>query len=68
MPFFFEFVWQGLMFVITQMLLVCVIFPVFSAAMLIATGQLLIQFWSSVYFKVVHYKFLWFSITIFLLL
>jgi hypothetical protein len=38
-PFFFEFVWQGLMFVITQMLLVCVIFPVFSAAMIVATGQ-----------------------------
>lgn len=37
-PFFFEFVCQGLMFVITQMLLVCVIFPVFSAAMVIATG------------------------------
>jgi len=39
MPFLFEFVWQGLMFVITQMLLVCIIFPVFSAAMVIATGQ-----------------------------
>ncbi|XP_033609843.1 multidrug resistance-associated protein 5 isoform X2 [Cryptotermes secundus] len=37
-PFFFEFVWQGLMFVITQMLLVCVIFPVFSAAMIVATA------------------------------
>jgi hypothetical protein len=41
-PFFFEFVWQGLMFVITQMLLVCVIFPIFSAAMIVATGQLVI--------------------------
>jgi hypothetical protein len=53
-PFFFEFVCQGLMFVITQMLLVCVIFPVFSAAMVIATGQSLIQFWSSIYCKVMH--------------
>ncbi|XP_046999518.1 ATP-binding cassette sub-family C member 5-like isoform X1 [Schistocerca americana] len=37
-PFFFEFVWQGLMFVITQMFLVCFIFPIFSIAMAVATG------------------------------
>lgn len=53
MPFFFEFVWQGLMFVITQMLLVCVIFPVFSAALIVATGQSVIILWSSLYFNVI---------------
>lgn len=35
-PFFFEFVWQGLMFCITQMLLICFIFPIFSIALGIA--------------------------------
>lgn len=48
-PFFFEFVWQGLMFVVTQMLLVCIIFPVFSAAMVIATGLfVLLDVWLNV--------------------
>ncbi|XP_046390511.1 ATP-binding cassette sub-family C member 5-like [Ischnura elegans] len=37
-PFFFEFVWQGLMYVITQLVLVCFIFPVFSIALSIASG------------------------------
>ncbi|KAG8233856.1 hypothetical protein J437_LFUL006879 [Ladona fulva] len=37
-PFFFEFVWQGLMFVITQLVLVCFIFPIFVIALISATG------------------------------
>ncbi|KAJ4445532.1 hypothetical protein ANN_12212 [Periplaneta americana] len=48
-PFFFEFVCQGLMFVITQMLLVCVIFPIFSAAMIVATALfMLLDVWLNV--------------------
>ncbi|XP_071446503.1 ATP-binding cassette sub-family C member 5-like isoform X2 [Hetaerina americana] len=38
LPFFFEFVWQGLMFVITQLVLVCFIFPVFSIALFVVAG------------------------------
>lgn len=37
-PFFIEFVWQGLMFCITQMVLICFIFPIFSIALIIAAA------------------------------
>ncbi|XP_034256173.1 multidrug resistance-associated protein 5-like [Thrips palmi] len=37
-PFFFEFVWQGLLFCATQMLLICFIFPIFSFALAIAAA------------------------------
>ncbi|GLH12006.1 Multidrug resistance-associated protein 5 [Gryllus bimaculatus] len=48
-PFFFEFVWQGLMFVITQMVLVCVIFPIFSIPMAVATGLfVLLDIWLNI--------------------
>ena len=51
MPFYFEIVCQGLMFVATQMLVVCVIFPLFSGAVVIAAGQSL-KYLN--YLKVVH--------------
>lgn len=35
-PFFIEFVWQGLLFCITQMLLICFVFPIFSFALAVA--------------------------------
>ncbi|KAK3927988.1 Multidrug resistance-associated protein 5 [Frankliniella fusca] len=35
-PYFFEFVWQGLMFCVTQMLLICFVFPIFSIALTVA--------------------------------
>lgn len=43
-PFFFEFVWQGLMYILLQLVVVCVILPVFLVALLVIFGKLLYVF------------------------